>query len=235
MDSLLLINKPQGITSFDVVRRVRKNCGTSKVGHAGTLDPFATGLLVMLVGKATKISDWAMSGHKRYRATLRLGISTDTLDITGRPVEEKPIGNYDAAEIERVLKSLEGVFQQTPPMYSAKKIGGQKLYALARQGVTVERKASPVELFEISLVSYVGNEIEFEIYCSKGTYVRVVGEEIAKHLGTTGCLVSLHRLQSGKLRVEEAPNLDEFEQSPVKWLEQGLVRFNSIKDFYKCI
>lgn len=235
MDGILIVDKPKGMTSFDVVREVRKKYNTKKVGHIGTLDPLATGVLTILIGKATKLSDFLMEHEKEYIATLKLGKSTDTGDSEGNTIEEKEVkheiyeeelNNYSYKEIskreenseiyiklEEVFQSFIGESMQIPPMYSAIKVQGKKLYELAREGKTVERTPRKIFIKDITIlkVDTSNNEIEYKVTCSKGTYIRVLCEDIAKKLGTVGYMKSLRRTRIGNFRIEDAGKFIEIE------------------------
>jgi len=191
-EGLLLINKPKGRTSFHLIRRLRKLTGIRRIGHAGTLDPFATGVMVLLVGRSyTRLSDTFLHHDKEYRARLRLGITTDTYDATGEPQ-----ATSDVQPLTIDLAPFQGGYRQTPPMFSAKKIQGQKLYALARRGITVER--APVEVkTDIELLSYAYPYVELQIRCSKGTYIRSLAHDLGQHLGCGAHLEELCRTRSG--------------------------------------
>lgn len=187
MDGLILINKQKGFTSHDVVNVIRKKLNTKKVGHTGTLDPNATGVLPILIGKGTKISKYLMEHDKTYIATLKLGEKTDTGDSEGQVIEEKSIPkDLRKEDINDVLQNFFGKQKQVPPMYSAIKINGKKLYEYAREGKEVKLEAREIEIYKIELLEYQNNKIKFEVECSKGTYIRTLCEDIAKKLGTVG-------------------------------------------------
>lgn len=225
MDAILLVDKPAGITSFDVIRKLRRPLKGFKVGHAGTLDPFATGLLVLLLGKATKLSDLVMGGVKEYEATLELGVSTDTLDKTGLIIDKKNVPELSLEQIENALFSVKGIFWQTPPMFSAKKVNGTKLYELARKNISIDRKAAPVMIFDIKFLKRSANQITFRVACEKGTYIRSLAEVIANKLGTVGMLSELRRLRSGEYLVTDALPLECFEEKSLDWSEAGQQRY----------
>lgn len=193
LDGIVLLDKPAGLGSTPALQRVRRLLRAAKAGHAGTLDPLATGMLPLCFGQATKACGSLLGSVKAYRARLRLGTATDTGDADGRPVREAPVPPTDRAAVEAVLASLSGEQQQRPPMYSALKHGGRPLYELARRGEEVERAPRPVTIHRLTLVSLEPAEIEFDVVCSKGTYVRVLGEDIAAALGTAGHLTALRR------------------------------------------
>lgn len=206
MDGVLIVNKPLGKTSFDIVRDVRKEYNTKKVGHIGTLDPMASGVLPILVGKATKLSDYLMDHDKEYIATLKLGIQTNTGDSEGETIEQMPVNSISKKTVQDVLLSFLGESEQIPPMYSAIKVNGNKLYELAREGKTVERKPRKIFIDEIELlgIDFQGNEISFRVVCSKGTYIRTLCEDIASDLGTCGYMKSLKRTRVGNFKIENA-------------------------------
>lgn len=208
MDGVLIINKPVGKTSFDIVREVRKQYNTKKVGHIGTLDPLASGVLPVLIGKATKLSDYLMEHDKDYVATIQLGIQTDTGDCEGKEIQKKEVDNslLNDLTINNVLNSFLGESLQIPPMYSAIKINGKKLYELARQGQTVERKPRKISISNISLlnISKNQNQISFKVTCSKGTYIRTLCEDISIKLGTCGYMKNLERTRVGCFKIEDS-------------------------------
>ena len=210
-EGILLVNKPAGITSFGVVARLRRITGVKKIGHAGTLDPFATGLLIILVGKNyTRKSALFMGRDKTYKARVRLGISTDTYDIDGTLVSTSDkIPSND--EIAQALSLQQGERLQTPPMYSAKKVGGKKLYELARQGITIERAPSPIKL-TTTLEEYTYPYLDLDVACSKGTYIRSIAHEIGESTGAGAHLESLERTSSGEFSLRESHNLEELEK-----------------------
>ena len=212
MDGLIIVDKPLGKTSFDIVRDVRKKYNIKKVGHIGTLDPMATGVLGILVGKATKLSNQLMDHDKEYIATIHLGEKRDTGDSEGKIIEEKDIPkNIDEKNINKVLKSFIGESEQIPPMYSAIKVNGEKLYNIARQGKTIERDPRKIFIEEIELLEYKEKEIKYRVACSKGTYIRVLCEDIAEKLGTVGYMSSLRRTRIGNFRIEDSGKFIEFE------------------------
>jgi len=224
-DGILIIDKPEGITSHDVVSRCRRILKTKKIGHTGTLDPFATGVVVILVGKATRLAQFLDKDAKEYLATVRLGFETDTGDRTGvRREEEKgrrgeeEIVSFE--EIEAVLKDFRGEIWQTPPMYSAKKVEGKKLYELARKGIEIERKPVKINIYELELISeHNENNFPFsafhfplKVVCSAGTYIRVLAEDIGKKLNIGAHLEELRRTAAGKFKIENALTLEELEK-----------------------
>ncbi len=215
MNGILIVDKQLGKSSFDIVREVRKKYNTTKVGHIGTLDPMATGVLAILIGEATKLSDYLMEHDKEYIACLSLGQKTDTGDSEGKIIETKDVEkNLSNEEIEKTLKSFLGKQNQIPPMYSALKVNGKKLYELARQGIEIERKPRQIEITEIQLLKVEKNEnieITFRVVCSKGTYIRVLCEDIAEKLKTVGFMKTLRRTRIGKFKIEDAGKFIELE------------------------
>lgn len=228
MNGAIIVDKPKGKTSFDMIRDIRKEYNIKKVGHIGTLDPMATGVLPILVGEATKLSDYLMNHDKEYIATLCLGEKRDTGDSEGKVIETKEIPqDINKDIIVRYLNEFLGESMQIPPMYSAIKIGGQKLYDLARQGKQVEREPRKINIYDIELLECLNhnqeiqksevikindneidnikfNEIKFRVVCSKGTYIRVLCEDIAKKLGTVGYMKALRRTRVGRFKIEDA-------------------------------
>jgi tRNA pseudouridine55 synthase len=211
MNGLLLIDKPKDFTSQDVVSKVKKILNVKKAGHIGTLDPMATGLLPILIGDYTKISKYLIEHDKTYIAKLKLGIKTDTGDITGNILEKQEISQI--SNIEETINSFKGVQKQTPPMYSAIKIDGKKLYEYAREGKEVEVPERKIEIYDIRLLNVDDGEIEFMVSCSKGTYIRVLCEDIARALGTIGTMSSLRRTIVDKFSIDDAYTFEELENS----------------------
>jgi len=228
MDGILIIDKPAGITSHDVVARVRRAVGERRVGHTGTLDPFATGVLVLLLGRATRLAQFLSGAEKEYEAVIRLGYATDTGDITGKRLE----GNFTTEtqrtqslrreEIEAALASLRGEIEQTPPMYSAKKIAGEKLYELARRGEEVERKAVRITVSQFEALPTDGallrnnedgtSDLAVRVVCSAGTYVRTLAESFGEQLGVGAHLSALRRTCAGQFKIEVAITLDRLDE-----------------------
>lgn len=238
MDKVFLIDKEDGITSHDVVYRLRRKLNIKKIGHTGTLDPFATGLLIVCVGEATKIARFIEAQKKTYVAQLRLGIKTNTGDLSGEIVKELDIPNIDIQTIEEVFASFIGEISQVPPMYSAIKINGQKLYNLARKGEIVDRPQRKVTIHALKILKFENNILTFEVECSKGTYVRTLGEDIAEKLGTCGNLISLRRTKIGDNLVENAYKIDEIDEEKGFLIKQTLdlpkiVVDNAIKEDIK--
>lgn len=219
--SVLVIDKTVGPSSFDVVRDVRRIFRGEKVGHAGSLDPFATGVLVVLLGKATKLSGALLNADKSYLATLKLGEATDSMDCTGGTVQAAAIPELSVEEVQSVLKSFEGEWLQVPPMFSAKKKDGVRLYELARKNISVEREPIPVQLYCVELVHLELPYIQFRVHCSKGTYIRVLADEVARRLGTVGHLSALRRLSCGGFVLEESVTVQELAKSQENWHQVG--------------
>ena len=219
LDGLLIIDKPQGFTSHDVVGKCRKLLNTKKIGHTGTLDPLATGVMVVCVGKATKLSDLLTCDDKTYDVTMQFGIQTDTGDITGNVLKSEDV-KINEEKLKDVLNSFIGKQKQIPPMYSAIKKDGVKLYELARKGIEIEREARAIEIFSIQNISILNNALSFTTHVSKGTYIRVLCEDIAKKLGTTGTMTSLRRIQSGHYSIENAIKLDEVSEEKIISIEK---------------
>lgn len=213
MDGLIIINKPKSYTSHDIVNVVRKKLNIKKVGHTGTLDPNATGVLPILIGIGTKISKYLVEHEKTYIATLVLGKKTDTGDSEGNIIEkDNNFVNSNKEKIENVLKSFIGKQNQTPPIYSAIKVGGKKLYEYAREGKSVDIKPREIEISEIALENYNNrDEIVFKVTCSKGTYIRTLCEDIAKRLGTIGYMKELQRTKVNEFDIKDAITLEDFD------------------------
>ena len=212
MNGILLIDKPAGWTSSDVVAKLRGILHERRIGHSGTLDPMATGLLVVFVGRATRAVEFAESQGKRYRAGLRLGLATDTQDITGKPTGGAP-REISREELAAALERFRGKILQVPPMYSAIKVKGQKLYEIARRGGEVERPARPVTIHTLELLGEDDGDWLLDIRCSKGTYVRTLCHDIGAALGCGGCMSALRRLEAGKFCLEDAYTLDEVQRA----------------------
>lgn len=245
MDGILIVNKPQGMTSHDVVDFVRRRFGLKKVGHAGTLDPMATGVLIILIGKLTKSSNLLMTGDKEYEATLTLGAKSDTGDAWGKIqpfaekngthpkngiISEKEICPYffTQSEIENVFNEFSGEIEQTPPMYSAVKHNGRKLYELARKGVTVEVKPRKINIKSLEIKKIDLPEVSFGLTCSKGTYVRQIAVDIGERLGCGAYLSKLNRTRSGEFILKDAISIEELRGVSRKELEERLIQLEEI-------
>jgi len=207
---IINIYKPKGITSFGVVKKIRKIVGEKKVGHGGTLDPFAEGVLIIGTSSDTKELKKITDSDKTYIASIELGKTTNTLDPEGDVIKKKKIPILSESKINKVLDSFLGLSMQTPPMFSAKKIGGVKLYELARKNIIVERRPTQINISDINIINFNETNIVFNVSCSKGTYIRVLGKEIAEKLGTVGHLNSLIRTSVGKYAIDDSVSLDQF-------------------------
>ncbi len=230
MDGALIIDKPAGMTSHDVVASVRRILGERRVGHTGTLDPFATGVLVVLVGRATRLAQFLSGAEKEYEAVIRLGYATDTGDVTGKRLEideeftaeTQSAQSFRREEIETALASLRGEIEQTPPMYSAKKIGGKKLYELARRGEEVERKPVRVIITDFEAIAHDGvllapnddgsHDLTARVVCSAGTYIRTLAENFGQRLGLGAHVASLRRTRAGRFTIADALTLERLSE-----------------------
>ena len=208
LNGIILIDKPCGWTSHDVIGKLRGILHERRIGHSGTLDPMATGLLVVFVGRATRAVEFAEADSKEYIAGLRLGISTDTQDITGNTLKSSN-SLPSRAELEQALGAFKGEISQIPPMYSAIKVGGKKLYELARRGESVDRKPRRVTIDKLEVVDENDGDYIFDVVCSKGTYVRTLCNDIGDALGCGGCMSSLRRVKAGAFSIEQAHTIDE--------------------------
>lgn len=207
MDGIINIYKPAGMTSHDVVNKVRRIVGTKKVGHTGTLDPDAEGVLPICINRGTKVADMLTVSDKRYTATFKLGVTTDTLDISGTVLEERPV-NVSEQQITETIKSFVGKIEQIPPMYSAIKVGGRKLCDLARKGIEVERRSRAVEIYEINVLGVKDKCFTIDVKCSKGTYIRTLGSDIGEKLGCGAVMTKLVRTQSSIFTIDNSVKLD---------------------------
>ena len=212
-NGILIVDKPEGWTSQDVVSKLRGVLHEKRVGHGGTLDPMATGVLPVFAGRATRAVEFFEHAEKAYEATLLLGTTTDTQDTTGTVLETRPV-TVDEAAVRALLPRFTGVQQQLPPMYSAVKIGGKKLYELAREGKEIERKPREITVFSAELLHFENNSARLRIHCSKGTYIRTLCHDIGQALGCGGCMAALRRVQAGAYRLADAVTLDEILAHP---------------------
>ena len=201
MNGIIIIDKPQEWTSNDVVSRLRRVFNTRRIGHGGTLDPMATGVLPVFVGRATRGVEFFEHAEKTYETVLRFGITTDTEDTTGKILTEQEV-HLTREDVEGVLPNFRGDILQVPPMYSALKVNGQKLYDLARKGREVERQPRPITIHELTLLDFSGNEAKLRVRCSKGTYIRTLCKDIGEALGCGGCMAELRRVQAGEYTLE---------------------------------
>lgn len=211
-EGILLVDKPQGITSHDVVARCRRIFHIKKVGHAGTLDPMATGLLLILIGKATKVSQYLMSLDKSYAGVVKLGEVTDSQDAEGELVAQSPVPDLTEAEVKAQMKTFLGDQYQLPPMFSAKKVKGQPLYKLARKGQTVEREPRVIRISRFNMTGFDLPYIRFEVGSSKGAYVRTLAHDLGERLGCGGHLCELRRTAVGAFSIENADTLDALQE-----------------------
>ena len=219
MNGIVIIDKPQGWTSQDVTARLRRVFNTRRIGHGGTLDPMATGVLPVFVGRATRGVEFFEHAEKTYETVLRLGLTTDTEDITGTTLTESDV-SVTREQLEAALERFRGDILQVPPMYSALKVGGQKLVDLARKGKEVERKPRPITIHELTLLSFEGAQARLRVRCSKGTYIRTLCKDIGEALGCGGCMAQLRRVSAGEYTIEESVPLLQLleEQEPEKYL-----------------
>ncbi|PTY02505.1 tRNA pseudouridine(55) synthase TruB [Opitutaceae bacterium EW11] len=223
IEGVLLVDKPTDHTSHDVVARLRGKLKIKRIGHAGTLDPMATGLLVILVGKATRVSQYLMSTDKEYTGTITLGKVTSTQDAEGEMLETRPVPPLGESDVKAAMKAFVGDQYQTPPMYSAIKIDGVPLYKKARQGEEVEREPRFVRVASFELTRFASPEIDFVLRCSKGTYVRTIAHDLGQKLGCGAHLSKLRRTASGKFTISQCLTLDEIESMPLAEIEKRLI------------
>ena len=214
MNGILNIYKPTGMTSFDVVRIIRKISNVKKVGHAGTLDPEASGVLPVCIGKATKAIDYIMEDFKIYEAELKLGVITDTYDREGKILQESEV-NVSEEEIIQVINSFVGEIKQVPPMYSALKVNGKKLYELARAGIEIEREARPIVIYDIDIIDIKIPYVKFRVKCSKGTYIRSLCYDIGEKLKCGGMMWNLQRTATGQFHIEDAINIEDLNEENI--------------------
>ena len=224
MNGILNVFKPTGMTSFDVVRIIRKISNVKKVGHAGTLDPEASGVLPVCIGKATKAIDYIMGDFKIYEAELKLGVTTDTYDREGKILKESEVNSSDE-EITRVINSFVGEINQIPPMYSALKVNGKKLYELARAGIEIERKPRPIVIYSIDIIDLKLPYIRFRVKCSKGTYIRSLCYDIGEILKCGGMMWNLQRIATGQFHIADSININELN---VENLEKRIIPIEKI-------
>ena len=230
-DGVLLVDKAQGMTSHDVVAITRRALGTKKVGHCGTLDPLATGLLLITIGRGTKIQDLLMSEDKEYVGTLRLGEVTDSQDADGEVIERHPVAEFSRRQVEETFARFQGDFYQTPPMISAIKKDGVPLYKLARQGKQVEREPRFVRVYAQEIKAIRLPEIDFLVVCSKGFYVRTYANDIGRDLGCGAHLKGLRRTKSGRFSVEKAVNVEELKSFSREQLVTRILSLPTVSRF----
>jgi len=230
MDGFININKPKGITSFDIIRILRKTLKMKAIGHAGTLDPLATGVMVIAIGGATKLLQYIEAEFKEYVAWLELGYETDTLDLEGKIINEADVPSFESEGVAKILSDFLGKSTQIPPMYSAIKVNGQKLYELARKNIEVERKPREMEIFEIELLGCEEKRVQFRAKVSKGTYIRTLCSDIANKLGSVGTMSELMRTAIGNSKLTESVTLEEVEN---RVLEGDYSFITSVEDQFK--
>ena len=227
MGGIIAVNKPCGVTSHDVVNKIRRFYNTKRVGHTGTLDPMASGVLVLLVGRAAKACEYISHDAKKYEATLRLGFETDTEDVTGEVIKSyiSDGGEYPTPEkVEAVCSNLVGKITQIPPMYSAIKVGGKKLYELAREGKTIERQGREVEIFSLECVpTENASDYLLKVHCSGGTYIRTLCADIGRVIGVGGVMATLHRVEASGISENDSHTLEEIEQMSEDEREAALI------------
>lgn len=228
MDGVLLLNKPVDYTSRDLVNKMSKKFNERKAGHTGTLDPFATGLMLLTFGKATKISTYLEAIEKTYVAELTLGITTSSLDTEGEVIEIKEVNLPSREKLDEIFNSFVGEIDQIPPMHSAIKVDGEPLYKKARRGEIIERKPRKVTIHDIKILSITNNKILFEVTCSKGTYIRTLGKDIADKIGCGGHLTLLTRTRIGSFKLKDAKNIDDVEITDLISVSDALSFFPSL-------
>ena len=215
-NGILILDKPSGMTSHDVVSVIRRKFGMRRVGHAGTLDPLATGVLIILLGPATKLFDKFSSFDKAYEAAVRFGIVTDTADIQGNTLKTFPCEHISQSLIETALEKFRGEIEQKPPMFSAVRFEGKRLYELARRGIAVDIKPRKINISTLQLLDFSFPEAKLYMECSKGTYVRKIAEDLGESLGCGGCISQIRRVRVGPFRIEDAVPLEEANESHIR-------------------
>jgi tRNA pseudouridine55 synthase len=222
LEGALLINKPPGPTSHDIVDEARRILRTKRIGHTGTLDPFAAGLLVLLLGPATRLAEYLKDHEKTYRGVIRLGVKTDTDDVTGTVIKEKTVPPLSARSIENEMKRFRGKSSQKAPAYSAVKVSGERLYRRARRGAEVKAPTREIEIYSLSLVGYNRPDLVFEVTCSSGTYVRALARDIGEALGCGAHLTSLTRTAAGPYELSDSITIDELKTGDIDiWREKN--------------
>ena len=211
LSGVFLLNKPLGLSSNSALQKVRRLFNAQKAGHTGALDPLATGLLPICLGEATKFSHYLLDSTKRYQTTVKLGQTTATGDVEGEILQQRDVPALTEVNIEQVLEQFRGDIKQVPPMYSALKREGRPLYELARQGIEIEREARPVTIYELKLLSFTEDSLTLDVTCSKGTYIRVLGEDIGEALSCGGHLTKLHRTQTGHFEINPSYTIEYLE------------------------
>lgn len=228
INGIVLLDKPLGITSNRALQIVKRLFNAAKAGHTGSLDPLATGVLPLCLGEATKVSGFLLDADKSYLATLKLGEKTNSADAEGEVIETRPVENYSKKQINAAIELFLGDIEQTPPMHSALKVDGQPLYKLAHQGIVIERKSRPVHIFSIDVLRHEDDEMDIEVHCSKGTYIRTLAEDIGEKLGCGAHLSALRRTESGPFHLDDCITLEELEQLAEKAEEAGFDELDNI-------
>ncbi|KFK94873.1 MULTISPECIES: tRNA pseudouridine(55) synthase TruB [unclassified Serratia (in: enterobacteria)] len=218
---VLLLDKPQGLSSNDALQKVKRLYNANRAGHTGALDPLATGMLPICLGEATKFSQYLLDSDKRYRVIARLGQRTDTSDADGQVVQERPV-NFTQAQLDAALETFRGNIQQVPSMYSALKYQGKKLYEYARQGIEVPREARSITVYELQFIRWEGDELELEVHCSKGTYIRTITDDLGELLGCGAHVIYLRRLQVAKYPIARMVTLEQLHALVAQAEEQGI-------------
>lgn len=231
MNGLVLVDKPQGLTSFSAASIMKRAYGTKRVGHTGTLDPLATGVLPILVGRATRLCSYVLESDKRYVATVRLGIITDTLDITGKVISECK-ANVSREKLLEAIEKFKGDIIQVPPMYSAIRVDGKHLYEMARQGIEVEREARSVKIHNINLLEFDGTDFKIDVTCSKGTYIRTLADDIGRALGCGATMTALRRTATAGFTIDECTDPDIIKLEPEKYLLPAQLAVPQFADLY---
>ncbi len=233
MDGILIIDKPSGITSHDVVDYIRKKTGMRRIGHTGTLDPNATGLLILCLGKATKLSEYFIALDKTYEGKMRLGVVSDSHDIDGNIIKENEVGNISKKEIRKYLSNFIGEIEQIPPMVSAIKIGGKRLYKMAREGVTIEREPRKIKIHEFEIININLPNIWFRVSCSRGTYVRTLCHDLGEKIGCGAILTELKRIKIGNYIIDKATPLESI--STKEEIQKNLIPIEYALDLPRAI
>lgn len=225
VSGILVLDKAKGLSSNAALQEVKRIYGANKAGHTGSLDPLATGVLPICLGEATKVSQFLLESDKKYRARIKLGIRTDSADSEGAVIERCEDFVVEAADVEKALRSFRGEIEQTPPMYSALKVGGVPLYKLARKGQTVEREPRKITVYSIEMTGFAADEIELEIACSKGTYIRTIADDLGQALGCGAHVIALHRTQAGAFTEEDCVSTEFLTQEKEALGMQGIDGF----------
>ena len=231
---IVLLDKRLGVSSNRALQEVRHLLNANKAGHTGSLDPLATGLLPLCFGEATKVSALMLNDNKRYQVLIQLGVMTDTGDAEGVVIKTRPVPDLSIDEIQACLKQFAGEIDQIPPMYSALKHNGKKLYELAREGITIERKARQIKIFELKLLGFCKDSLTLEVFCSKGTYIRSLAEDIGRCLGCGGTVQALRRLEAGLFNIEQAKTIEQLTAMSEQDLSQCLINVDKPLEALPC-